>query len=581
MPRSDRKWGWAHGLRHWPAMLVALVAGSACGGRSLDPHAGEKGGAGDDGGSSFAGVPNSGGSGTDPGGAPSGDAGTPSCAPPASPLRRLSRFEYNNTVRELLGDSTEPGNALPVEKTTSYFDFDNDVASQSPTAEGVATYLSIAKGVAQRATSSGTFASWLPCAADVTAATASTCARRFVESFAPLAFRRALDSEEVSELTDLHASITNSGGSFADATAGVIAAVLSAPEFLYRVELGIRDPAGAPTMRPSGEEMAARISYLFWGAPPDAVLRKAVASGELLTASGVLAQAKRLLADKRSHAVVATFFEQLLVLGQLNGLRRSDSVYTPALGQTLRAATQRYFEYEIFEKGASWPSIWTAPEAFANAQLAPLYYGISNLTGDSLQKVMLDPEQRLGFLTDPGVLIGVNPNDQANPDQRGALVLNRLLCAGIPSHSGPEVAFNPTGVTARDRWLSVSSSSACTNCHSEMDGVGLALERYDSIGRYRTHEDGQAIDTRSELPSLGVVDGAVELARALSTDPRTQTCFVQRWLEFSSGRQLSAGIDDECLTRNVNAAFVASGYDVQELLLALTQTDAFLFFSKE
>ena len=582
MARNESTWRTAN--RQGPALawlLVACAAGTACGGRSSDPRPLPQGALGDQSASSKAGAPSSGGGPVDTGGAPSADAGATGCAPPAAPLRRLSRFEYNNTVRELLFDSTEPGNALPVEPTTTSFGFDNDVASQTATAGAVAAYLSIAKEVARRATSAGTFSAWLPCAAGVTDGTASACARTFVESFAPLAFRRALDSAELTELVELHASIMGSGGSFADATAAVIAAVLAAPDFLYRVELGVPVPGSGDRRRPSGEEMAARLSYLFWGAPPDAALRDAALGGELDTAAGVLAQAKRLLADSRSHAVVATFFDQLLELEQLGQLRREDGVYTPAFGEQLRAATQRFFEYEIFEKGAAWPAIWTAPEAFANAQLGPLYYGVSDLTGASLQKVMLDPALRLGFLTDPGVLIGFNPNDQQDPDQRGALVVNRLLCRGIPSHPVPHMPVNLPGATARERWASVASAAPCAACHREMDAVGLALERYDSLGRYRTQENGQPIDTRSELPSLGVVDGAVELARTLSTLPETQTCFVQRWLEFSAGRQLDSSAEDQCLSRSVNAAFAASGYDVPTLLLALTQTDAFLSLPKE
>jgi len=582
MARNALAWRLAN--RPGPALawlLGALVMGTACGGRSSDPRPLPQGAAGEESESSIAGAPSSGGGPLDTGGVPSADAGATGCAPPAAPLRRLSRFEYNNTVRELLFDSTEPGNALSVEPTPTYFGFDNDVASQTPTAEGVATYLSIAKAVARRATSAGTFAAWLPCAAGVTDGTAAACARTFVESFAPLAFRRALDSAELTELAELHASVMNSGGSFSDATAAVLAAVLAAPDFLYRVELGVPDPDGGARRRLRGEEMAARLSYLFWGAPPDAALRDAALGGELDSAAGVHAQSKRLLADSRSHAVVATFFDQLLELDQLGQLRREESVYTPAFGQQLRAATQRFFEYEIFEKGAAWPAIWTAPEAFANAQLGPLYYGVSDLIGAPLQKVMLDPAQRLGFLTDPGVLIGFNPDGQQNPDQRGALVVNRLLCRGIPSHPVPHMSLNLPGATARERWASVASAAPCAACHREMDAVGLALERYDSLGRYRTQESGQPIDTQIELPSLGVVDGAVELSRTLSTLPEIQTCFVQRWLEFSAGRQLDTTAEDQCLSRSVNAAFAASGYDVPSLLLALTQTDAFLFLPKE
>jgi hypothetical protein len=110
-----------------------------------------------------------------------------------------------------------------------------------------------------------------------------------------------------------------------------------------------------------------------------------------------------------------------------------------------------------------------------------------------------------------------------------------------------------------------------------MDPVGLALENFDPIGLYRTHENGVAIDARGGVPGApGTVDGPVELVRALAAVDGTHRCFANHWLQLAHGRTL--GPEDECLRAQVHLTFKRSGYDVKQLLLALTQTDAFLYY---
>ena len=140
-----------------------------------------------------------------------------------------------------------------------------------------------------------------------------------------------------------------------------------------------------------------------------------------------------------------------------------------------------------------------------------------------------------------------------------------------------QVPDDTTGATARERFSKHSSQTVCRSCHQYLDPVGFALENFDPIGQYRTEENGVAIDTSGMMPGADEpITNAVDLARWLAESDEAQSCFALHWLEFAQGR--SMGRDDACTRDAVNAAFEESGYDVKQMLLALTQTDAFLYY---
>jgi hypothetical protein len=113
-----------------------------------------------------------------------------------------------------------------------------------------------------------------------------------------------------------------------------------------------------------------------------------------------------------------------------------------------------------------------------------------------------------------------------------------------------------------------------------MDPVGLAFENYDAIGQWRDRENGVLIDARGSVPGVeGEVDGPVELVRNLAESPKTHACFATHWSNFAYGR--TVGDDEDCLAQQIEDAFVASGYDIAQLLIDLTQTEAFLYLPEE
>jgi Protein of unknown function (DUF1592)/Protein of unknown function (DUF1588)/Protein of unknown function (DUF1595)/Protein of unknown function (DUF1585) len=570
-------------LSRFYAMLTLVVS---CGGRSAHSDAEPHGSGGNE--------SSSGGSGSAVGGrsaaasaadgGSSGDGGSAeseTCAPGHAPLRRLRRSEYLNTITALFGDVGQTNAHLPSE--LGQFPTGILAEAQWIDLETTTAYFDLSKELAVRVTADAkALAEFAPCAATAAPDALRGCARSTIETFASKAFRRSPTTGEVDELLALHDSVRAAGGTFADATAAVISATLQAPDFLYRIEWGTDDSSRPDARQLTGDEMATRLSYLFWGAPPDDALRSAAKSGALANAAGVLTQAKRLLDDPRAHDTVAAFFDNFLQLYRLPDLHRSDPAYNPALGAQLQQATQRFLEAQIFGQKASWPSVLTAKQAFVNGPIAALY-GIEGISGDALREVALDASQRLGLLTQVGPLVASLDSFTTNPTVRGNELMKTVLCREVPAEP-PNVVF-PGATdgpgTMRQRLEAVTSGPSCISCHHDMDQFGYAFENFDASGRYRSQDSGFPIDAAVDIAGVGPTSGPVELVRKLAALPETQACFAQRFAEFSLGKLLADDPGGACLKRDLSRRFEAAGYNVRQLLLDLTQTDAFLSLPKE
>jgi len=507
--------------------------------------------------------------------------------PGRAPLRRLTRFEYNNTVRDLLGDATKPANDFPSEALGN--GFGNDADSLSVSSLLAEKYVAAAEALAASVTATPAALGLLhTCAAALTAEAEAPCARSLIESIAARAWRRPLELAEVDELVALY-DFTRMGTSFATGIASAIEAILQSPDFLYRIEWGVPDASRPELRRPSGYEMATRLSYLFWGTMPDAALTAAASSGALDSAEGVLAQAQLMLDDPRSRPVLRFFFDNLLPIPALSALERDETLYptfTAAIGQTMREETQTFLEYEIFQGGGTWPSVLTAPYTFLNGPLAA-YYGVPGVQGDAFQLVPLDTTRRLGLLTQGSIMAGTTHSNHTNPVVRGSFIVQKLMCKKVPL-PGPELAAlvkppDPySGATARDRYTQHSANPACAGCHQYMDPIGLALENYDAVGLYRETENGVVIDASGAVPETQTtVNGPIELVQKIAEQEATHQCFASHWATFAYGRTLGESEDDVCTLASLNEAFKASGYNVKQLLLSLTQSDAFLYLGAQ
>ena len=511
-----------------------------------------------------------------------GDSPVPTCLEDhpsdRSTLRRLTRFEYNNTVRDLLGTASFPADGFPSEELAN--GFGNDANAQSVSSLLAEQYNVAAEALAAEATATpAALTALVPCAADLSDADA--CARAFIEDFGAKAYRRPLSSEEVDDLVAFERSIREEAD-FTTAVAAVVELLLQSPDFLYLVERGFTDPQGR--WRPTSYEMASRLSYFLWGTMPDATLLAAAADDALVTQDAVREQAERLLADPRSRDVVRFFFDNALPISGLQYLERDAErypAYSAQIGADMREEVQTFLAYEIFEGPGTWDHALTAPYTFVNGAMAA-FYGLDGVSGDTFVQVDVDPTQRRGLLTQAGMVAGTIHSNETNPVTRGAFISKAILCNTIPLPSGDvldevEPPDPDSGATARERFSRHAEDQVCAGCHALMDPIGLTLENYDAVGRWRDQENGITIDPSGAVPGVGEVAGPLELVSAIASAEGTHACFVEHWSNFAYGRTATEA--DACTQDRLIEQFEASGHDIQQLLLDLTQTDDFLYLA--
>jgi hypothetical protein len=497
-----------------------------------------------------------------------------------APIRRLTRFEYNNTVRDVAGATDAPANLFPPEDVGSGFGTDTSIQAVSDVL--AEKYMTTARNLAAALTAPARIAELAPCASSPTAANEAACAKTVVESFVPRIFRRPLEAGDVEDFAQVFQSVRMGGSSFSSSLAAVLEVAFQSPEFLYRPELG-KPVAGNPAIfQPTDYEMASRLSYLFYGSSPDKELMEAAASGQLSNAAGIRTQAERMLGQPKAKDVVRFFFDSLLPIQALGSLTRSADYggFTQEIGHLMRQETQTFLQDQVFN-GGTWATALTAPYTFVNDKLAK-YYGLPGVTGSEFRKVTLDGQKRAGLMTQGGIVSGPIHSDPNNPVVRGSFVLNKLMCVKIatpPPSFGPIVPPDPgIGGTARDRYSEHSKNPECRSCHNLLDPIGFALENFTSVGQWQDMEGGKAIDVTVTSPQLGSFAGAVELGKKMAESTAVQACFATNWANYAYGR--ASEEQDACTMQQLQKTFETKGYNIKELLLELSQTSTFLYMTQ-
>lgn len=498
---------------------------------------------------------------------------------PRAPLRRLTRFEYNNTVDRLLKLKTRPADTLPGEEQGTGFGNDADTLGVSRLL--IDGYRSIAEQIAKgKTTDAATAVATAAC--DPAGMGEAACSLKFITEFLGSAFRRPATPEDLTAYQATFDRGRQIGGDFASGVQAVIARALQAPQFLYRVELGETVDAAKNLARPSAYEMASRLSYLLWGAMPDEALLGAARDGKLATAEGVRAEATRMLDDPQAHAVVSYFHGMLLGTLGIDHLERDAGYYPsfkPGMGALFRQETEKFLDDVIWSGTGDLNGIFSAPYTFVNGPLAT-FYGLPNVTGNDFQKVTLDGAHRAGLLTQASILTVTTPGSRTDPVVRGKWVLTKLLCGkvGDPPPNVPKLPEPTPGQSVRDRLATHRAVEPCKSCHRLMDPLGFGFEHFDGVGLWRDQDNGVAVDDSGEIVGsdvAGTFHGVVELGQKLAQSHDVRSCFVGNWLTFAYGRAETPA--DACTRSSLEKSFEASGGNIKALLLALTQTDAFLY----
>jgi hypothetical protein len=510
-------------------------------------------------------------------------AGTTTTPPGTAPqvglvtLRRLNRTEYGNTLRDLVGTTTDYSTKYPTENLS--YGFDNigealtvqpfDIEQHEHDADAVLAELFARPAtdpVRQRIIS---------CDA---AAGGRTCMTQMLVSFAQYAFRRPVVEAEVSGLVDIAQDFVATGGTVNDALQVAFKGVLLSPHFIYKVELD-QDPTSKMPHRLSGFELATRLSYYLWSTMPDQPLLVDAQMGKLATDAGLGEEVERMLTDARSSALITNFVGQWLYLRRAEAAKPDTTVFPtfdPELSASIRIESEK-FVTELFQQGKPITELLTGTFTYLNPRLAK-HYGLPAPAGTGFTRVDLTGTQRTGFLMQASFLTALSNPTRTSPVKRGKWVLEQLLCAPPPP---PPPGVDTKGVdsgtvSVRARLEAHRAKEPCKSCHAVMDPIGLSFENFDGIGSYRTMDQYGPIDATGTLTTAkGDVSfqGAAQLLPILATDERLSGCVAQKVLTYAVGRGFS-GADEATLTA-VTGAMNTSGKGLRGLFAGVAASEAF------
>jgi len=491
-------------------------------------------------------------------------------------LRLLTGYEYDNTVRDLLGDVTRPSLAFPPENQTTAFE--NSWLDHRASKDLVRVYMDVAEDVAGRAVAER-MATILPC--DPLAVGEAACGHQFVESLLPKAFRRPIDAAERAAFLGLFDQAHAQHG-FSEAVSVVVQGVLQSPQFLYRFEPVPDDAMPGDVLPVIGYEMASRLSYFLTASMPDDELRAAAADGGLATREEVEAQARRLLQTPGGRQTVREFHRQWLDLTGLASVSKDPALFAglpEGAGEAWRHSVEQFAEHVFFEGQGTLDELMGSELAFLPPELAALYEAGP---ADPVTGAVELAGERAGVLTQPGLMALLAYPDQSSPVARGVWVRERMLCQHLPPPPNDVVIEPPDpdpNATTRERFAQHTEDAACSGCHSLIDPIGFGFEHYDAIGRFRTEENGRPVDASGTLANLvdqaqvGPYDGAVELADKLLASTDFRECVAHQWTTFALGREPNEA--DECSMEGIRQS-LADG-DLRELLVAIATSDSFRF----
>ncbi|WP_052376757.1 DUF1592 domain-containing protein [Chondromyces apiculatus] len=484
-------------------------------------------------------------------------------------LRRLSRNEYDATIKDLFGIESTWGAGFSADTVVN--GFDNNAAALRVSPLLADQIRRAADEIAAKALENpGSLLSCAPASGD------AACAQALIESFGPRAFRRPLTDADKERYRALYDTVA-AGEGFLMGVQTVISAMLQSPNFLYRTEIGA--PVEAPgEVQLTQYEIATELSYLLWGTMPDAELLAAADAGTLSTPAEVEAQARRLLADPRSDEAITRFIEQWLDIERL-GVVPKDATSFPEFDMNIRGAmeaeTRRFVQHVLREGEGTLTELLTAKYSFGSPELAAFYGVSAGAPGnDGLGQIDLAGTPRAGLITQGSVLSTHARPNSSSPIHRGKLIREKLLCQPLPPPP-PGLNAQPPAVdpakTGRERYTEHSENVQCASCHRLVDPIGFAFEQFDGIGRLRADENGKPIDVSGAIVASEMTDGEFsgteELAQRLAGSGEVHDCFSLQWMRYAYGVEEDAQL--ACTAKAVGADLTASGLRVEDLIVSL------------
>jgi hypothetical protein len=486
-------------------------------------------------------------------------------------IRRLTKTEYANTLRDLYGVDDSIADSLPEEVVGEGF-LNSISPLQSELFLGIANQvieeITAPQGQAPTAVQKRIFGTLPKKGADLRKE-----ARKVARSLARHAYRRPSSESELDVLIDVYDLGRNNDLDHIGALSLMLKAVLVSPQFLFITPAG--EPKSNEKIVPLDDhQLASRLSYLLWSAPPDAELSALADSGELQKNIILKAQVQRLLKDKRSRALFDGFGAQWLRVNELDGQVFDPKTFpqmTPALRTAMMEEARLFFE-SIVRENQSVARFVDSNYTFLNEPLAKIYGISQSVRGPKMRRVKLMNPNRGGILGMPATLAATSFPNRTSPVRRGVWVLEQILGEHVPSPPPdiPELEEQENkevkGLTLRQRTELHQSEATCRNCHKVLDPIGFGLENFDAIGRWREKNDeGLAIDSAGELPNGRGFSSPAELKDLLAQkESDLARNLTERLMAYALGRQL--GGYDEIVIDRILTNVAKKGYRTRSII---------------
>lgn len=405
------------------------------------------------------------------------------------------------------------------------------------------------------------------------------CAERILSNLIHRAYRRPVASADLEKPMEFYRTAKATDG-FEAGIESALSAILVSPEFLFRIE---QDPSNVPAngiYRISDLELASRLSFFLWSSIPDEELLAVAERGELHQPKTLEKQVRRMLADSRAENFARNFAGQWLQLRNLESITpdmRLFPDFDDNLRQAFRRETEMHFE-TVLQDDRSVLELLHADYTFLNERLAK-HYGIPNVYGSRFRRVALDKDSvRGGLLRQGSILTVTSYATRTSPVVRGKWILENIFGAppppplpNVPALKDNTIAAN---LSVRARLAEHRANAACASCHNLMDPIGFSLENFDAIGRWRTLEDGQPIDTTGGLPDGSKFAGVAGLEAGLLKRPDIfVNTLTEKLMVFGLGRGIES-YDAPAVRKIVHDA-QAEDYRFSSIILGIVKSTPF------
>ena len=414
----------------------------------------------------------------------------------------------------------------------------------------------------------------------------ASCARAIASNLVKHAFRRPATPADAASLMHFYEAARSDGGTFDDGIEAVVQRVLADPEFVYRLE---PEPAGlraGKSYRITDLALASRLSFFLWSSVPDDELMDVAAQGRLKDPAVLEKQVRRMLADPKSDALIANFTGQWL---SVRSLKTSEPVVNlfPDFDDNLRAAYQREIELffsSIAHEDRSVLDLLTAGYTFVNERLAK-QYGIPNIYGPQFRRVTLPPEldMRRGLLGKGALLTVTSAAARTSPVARGKWFLQTFVGVSPPDPppNVPAIKESPVDSTGnakvptmRETMEAHHTNPACASCHKIFEPMGLALENFDAVGTWRTHDGESPIDASGVLVDGTKVSGVASLRQwVVGRSDQFVRVVTEKLLTYALGRGVE--YQDMPTVRSIVRDSAAGKYKFSSLVLGIVKSPAF------